>query len=96
MDQEHTDEDRLADYCQMMGPLVGKLAYVLDGLTDVIALIGQHKVYCRVEKGPRAGLGTRDVEAALERLEDCKSHLRESLAALRAAPGGGFSAEKAE
>ena len=45
----------LDDYRHMMGADAGGLALALDQLTDVMAMLGQHKVHCRVEKGPRGG-----------------------------------------
>ena len=43
------DAARLDDYRFQMGHDAGNLALVLDSLTDVMRLIGQHKTYCRVE-----------------------------------------------
>ena len=51
----------------MMGTEAGGLALALDTLTDVMAMLGQHKVYCRVEKGPRAGQPPLDLAEILER-----------------------------
>jgi hypothetical protein len=75
--------DRLEDYRQMMGPAAGSLALALDRLTDVMAMLGQHKVYCRVEKGPRAGEPPLDLREALDALETAKSLVRETLQSLR-------------
>ena len=80
------DRDKLDDYRQMMGPEAGNLALVLDTLTDIMALVAQHKVYCRIEKGPRAGEGTLDIEQILDLLGTCKDLVRPTLTQLSDAP----------
>jgi len=77
------ERERLADYQTMMGEAAGRLALALDQLTDVMALVGQHTVYCRVEKGPRAGAPPMDVAEALETLQNAKSLVQQSLLQLR-------------
>lgn len=58
----------------MMGPARGRLAVALDPVTDSMALIGQHGVYCRSERFPGAPkMGTALV---LEQLADAKQLLR--------------------
>ncbi len=74
---------RLEDYRQMMGTSAGNLALALDRLTDVMAMLGQHKVYCRVEKGPRAGEPPLDLLETLEALQSAKALVQETLLALR-------------
>lgn len=73
------EQTRLLDYQTMLGPTGGNLAFLLDRLTDVMALVAQHRVYCRVEKGARAGEGSLDVEQALEWLQQCKDLLQETM-----------------
>jgi hypothetical protein len=82
-----SDADRLADYRFQMGHDAGNLALALDQLTDAMRLIGQHTVYCRVEKGPRAGGPPLDVAELTRLLEATKGLVQESLLRLRA--GGG-------
>ena len=82
------DADRLDDYRFQMGPEAGNLALALDRLTDAIHLIGQHTVYCRVEKGPRAGEPPLDVAELIRLLEATKGLVQETLLRLRAAGGG--------
>jgi hypothetical protein len=77
------ERDRLDDYRQMMGAEAGGLAFALDSLTDVMALLGQHKVYCRVEKGPRAGEPPLDLAEALATLATAKALVQQALVALR-------------
>jgi hypothetical protein len=84
------ERDRLEDYQHMMGPGAGNLALALDTLTDAMALLGQHKVYCRVEKGPRAGEPPLDLAELLGTLQKAKVLVQETLLGLRedrAAPG---------
>ncbi|HET6575735.1 MAG TPA: hypothetical protein VFG68_19195 [Fimbriiglobus sp.] len=79
------DAARLADYRFQMGHDAGNLALTLDQLTDVMQLIARHAVYCRVEKGPRAGEPPLDVAELLRLLAATKELVQESLLRLRAA-----------
>jgi hypothetical protein len=82
------EREKLDDYRTMMGPEAGTLALVLDGLTDVMAALGQHKVYCRVEKGPRAGEPPLDLAELLTTLQKTKMLVQETLLTLRQRPEG--------
>jgi hypothetical protein len=77
------DQDRLDDLQTMLGPEAGRLALALERLTDVMALLGQHKVYCRVEKGPRAGEPPLDLAEALATLTTAKGLVQEAMLRLR-------------
>ncbi len=77
------EQQQLEDYQTMMGPEAGSLALALDSLTDVMALLGQHKVYCRVEKGPRAGEPPLDLIELLELLQKTKLLVQRSMLHLR-------------
>ncbi|MBX9653602.1 hypothetical protein K2Y11_08285 [bacterium] len=70
---------RLDDYRFMRGPVGGNLAFLLDRLTDVMAIIAMHKVYCRIEKGPHAGEASLDVQEALDALQDAKDLIQQSM-----------------
>jgi hypothetical protein len=83
VDLTPSDREQLEDYRQMMGPAAGSLALALDRLTDVMAMLGQHKVYCRVEKGPRAGEPPLDLLEVLATLATAKSLVQETLLTLR-------------
>ena len=74
---------KLDDYRFMMGEPAGSLALALDQLTDVMALVGQHTVYCRVEKGPREGEPPLDVAELLAMLQNAKSLIQETMLNLR-------------
>jgi hypothetical protein len=77
------EREQLDDYRHMMGQTAGSLALALDRMTDVMAMLGQHKVYCRVEKGPRAGEPPLDLQELLDALETAKSLVQDSLLRLR-------------
>ena len=77
------EREKLAGYQQMMGAEAGSLALALDSLTDVMAQLGQHKVYCRVEKGPRAGEPPLDLAELLDTLQSAKALVQQTLLRLR-------------
>ncbi|MBI1917496.1 MAG: hypothetical protein HYS12_22590 [Planctomycetes bacterium] len=77
------ERDKLEDYQQMMGLQAGNLALALDSLTDVMALLGQHTVYCRVGKGPRASEPPLDIAEVLDTLQNAKSLVQQTLLNLR-------------
>jgi hypothetical protein len=80
------EREKLEDYQTMMGVEAGNLALALDQLTDVMAALGQHKVYCRVEKGPRAGEPPLDLVELLQTLQNAKGLVQQTLLRLRNAP----------
>jgi hypothetical protein len=79
-----SDAARLDDYRFQMGHDAGNLALALDQLTDAMHLVGQHTVYCRVEKGPRTGEPPLDVAELMRLLTETKGLVQESLLRLRA------------
>ncbi len=83
MPESPEDREKLADYQFMLGDDAGRLALVLDRLTDVMSMIGQHKVHCRVEKGPRGGEAPLDIEQLLEVLQSAKTLVQETLLRLK-------------
>ncbi len=54
----------------MLGPARGRLAVALDLLTDALALVGQHGVYCQSARFP--GRPTMDIALVLEQIGDAK------------------------
>lgn len=54
----------------MMGNTRGRLAVALDLLTDALALVGQHGVYCRSARLP--GKPSMDIALVLEQIGDAK------------------------
>ncbi len=54
----------------MMGPARGRLAVALDLLTDALAMVGQHGVYCQSARTP--GRPAMDIALVLEHIGDAK------------------------
>jgi hypothetical protein len=74
--------DTLETHETMMGPARGRLAVALDLLTDSVALVGQHGVYCRSERFP--GQPRLDIALVLEQLDDAKQLVQSAMEELRA------------
>ncbi|MGB7220436.1 MAG: hypothetical protein WBD07_16680 [Vicinamibacterales bacterium] len=73
--------DSLEHHETMMGSSRGRLAVALDLITDSLALVGQHGVYCRSERfggGPRM-----DVALILEQLVDAKALMQSAMEELK-------------
>ena len=62
--------DELAQYELMMGVPRGRLAVGLDLVTDAMALVGQHGVYCQSQR--YAGKPALDIQLVLKSLADAK------------------------
>ena len=73
--------DSLERHEMMMGPARGRLAVALDLLTDSLALVGQHGVYCRSDRFP--GQPKMDVALILETLNDAKELVQSTMEQLR-------------
>jgi hypothetical protein len=73
--QKH--RDTLEQHETMMGPARGRLAVALDLITDSLALVGQHGVYCRSERFP--GQPKMDVALVLEQLNDAKQLVQSAM-----------------
>ena len=58
----------------MMGATRGRLAVALDLLTDALAMVGQHGVYCQSARFP--GKPTMDIALVLEQIGDAKELLQ--------------------
>ena len=69
--------DTLERHETMMGPARGRLAVALDLVTDSMALVGQHGVYCRSERIP--GRPKMDIALVLEQLDDAKQLLQSAM-----------------
>lgn len=65
----------------MMGASRGRLAVALDLLTDALALVGQHGVYCRSDRFP--GQPKLDIALVLEQLDDAKQLVQSAMAELK-------------
>jgi hypothetical protein len=62
--------DALVVHETMMGEHRGRLAVALDLLTDALAMVGQHGVYCQSARTP--GRPTMDIALVLEQIGDAK------------------------
>jgi hypothetical protein len=74
--------DSLERHETMMGAARGRLAVALDLLTDSLALVGQHGVYCQSERYP--GRPKMDIALVLEQLDDAKQLVQSAMQELRA------------
>jgi hypothetical protein len=54
----------------MMGTARGRLAVALDLLTDALAMVGQHGIYCQNARTP--GRPTMDISLVIEQIGDAK------------------------
>ena len=66
--EKHHEE--LEKHETMMGQARGRLAVALDLLTDALAMVGQHGVYCQNARTP--GKPTMDIALVLEQIGDAK------------------------
>jgi hypothetical protein len=65
----------------MLGRPGGRLAVALDLLTDSLALVGQHGVYCRSDRLP--GQPKMDIALVLEQLDDAKQLVQSAMLEVR-------------
>jgi hypothetical protein len=72
--------DSLEIHETMMGPARGRMAVALDLLTDSMALVGQHGVYCASERYP--GRPKMDIALVLEQLTDAKELMQSAMETL--------------
>jgi hypothetical protein len=73
----HKHRQALEVHETMMGPARGRLAVALDLVTDSLALVGQHGVYCRSERFP--GKPKMDIALVLEQLDDAKQLVQSAM-----------------
>jgi hypothetical protein len=45
-------KEKLEEHQMMLGPIQGKLAVLLDLLTDSLIVAGKHGIYCKNKKNP--------------------------------------------
>lgn len=73
--------DALEQHETRMGTPRGRMAVALDLLTDSLALVGQHGVYCRSERF--IGQPKMDIALVLEQLADAKELLQSAMEELK-------------
>ncbi len=76
---DHKQE--LDQYEFMMGPARGRLAVSLDLLTDALALVGQHGVYCQSARQP--GKPAMDIQMITKCLGDAKDLVSDVMGELK-------------
>lgn len=73
--------DALESSETMRGPAGGRLAVALDLLTDAIALVGQHGVYCQSAR--IAGQPKFDLRQVMEQIDDAKQLIQSAMGELK-------------
>ena len=81
--------EKLDDLQFMLGSEAGTLTMVLENLTDAMAMVNLHAVYCRMEKGPHAGQPPLDVAQLVKMLDQAKELVKDVLQRLRNHPSSG-------
>ena len=74
-------QDDLEHYETMMGVPRGRLAVTMDMITDAMALIGQHGVYCQSQRWP--GKPVLDVRIVMKNLTDAKELIQSVMEKLK-------------
>ena len=69
--------DALEAHETMMGSTRGRVAVALDLLTDALAMVGQHGVYCQSTRIP--GKPALDIALVLEQIGDAKELLQSAI-----------------
>ncbi len=75
--------DELERYETMMGVSRGRLAVTLDSITDAMALVGQHGVYCQSQRWP--GKPVMDIQIVMKSLDDAKVLIQSVMEELKQA-----------
>lgn len=71
----------LENYETQMGMPRGRLAVSLDMLTDAIALVGQHGVYCQSAR--QAGKPAMDIQSIMQQLGGAKELISSVMEEIR-------------
>jgi hypothetical protein len=75
--------DELEHYEFMMGMPRGRLAVSMDLLTDALAFVGQHNVYCQSARQP--GKPPMDVQIIMKNITEAKELISSVMQELREA-----------
>ena len=73
--------EELEHFETMMGVPRGRLAVTMDMITDAMALVGQHGVYCQSQRWP--GRPVLDVQIVMKSLTDAKELIQSVMEELR-------------
>ncbi len=74
--------EELEKYEFMMGIPRGRLAVTMDLITDAMAFVGQHGVYCQSQRWP--GKPVMDIQIIMKQLGDAKELLQSVMQELQA------------
>jgi hypothetical protein len=74
--------EELDHYETMMGVPRGRLAVTMDMITDAMALVGQHGVYCQSQRWP--GKPVMDIQLVMKSLTDAKELIQSVMKELDA------------
>ena len=74
-------QDELDHFEARMGIPRGRLAVTMDLMTDAMALVGQHGVYCQSQRWP--GKPVMDVQLIMKNLTDAKELIQSVMEELR-------------
>ena len=77
-------QEELEHFETRMGVPRGRLAVTMDLVTDAMALVGQHGVYCQSQRWP--GRPVMDVELILKNLADAKELIQSVMQELKRKP----------
>jgi hypothetical protein len=73
--------EELEKYEFMMGVPRGRLAVTMDLITDAMAFVGQHGVYCQSQRWP--GKPVMDIQIIMKQLADAKELLQSVMQDLK-------------
>src|SRR5205807_5169911 len=74
-------QEELEHYETMMGVPRGRLAVTMDMITDAMALVGQHGVYCQSQRWP--GKPVMDIQIIMKSLTDAKELIQSVMVELK-------------
>jgi hypothetical protein len=74
-------QEELERYEFMMGAARGRLAVAMDLITDSMALVGQHGVYCRSARHP--GQPVMDIRIVMKGMEQAKELISSVMEEIR-------------
>jgi hypothetical protein len=73
--------EALEHFETMMGVPRGRLAVTMDTITDAMALVGQHGVYCQSQRWP--GKPVLDIQMVMKGLTDAKELIQSVMEELK-------------
>jgi hypothetical protein len=74
-------QEEIEHYETMMGVPRGRLAVTMDTITDAMALVGQHGVYCQSQRWP--GKPVMDIQIIMKNLTDAKELIQSVMEELK-------------